>query len=174
MAKKKAPEKVISSLTIDVLNNAIKDEFYQKEIDVVVNGTAYTVLVDNKFETTKIQALLSEMIDKQLHMNQIEDAMNLSSYIMFLVIKYFTDIEACQGEQTYESQMRVFRILLDLDIVTPIIMGIDDAEIKKLNDFMKNASNNVKEFQNNPELVKTYGEIIETIVNQESNKSEES
>lgn len=131
------------ALTLDILNETYSEEFSTQEVVVKVRDSEYVVLVDKKFRLEKIQIMFNEMIQKQAIRPMSENEMMM--YMFFLMIKYFTDLEACQGEKDYDEQMHIFNILVELEIITPIMMAFDPNEVSKFSDFSKNLTENIKE-----------------------------
>ena len=136
--------------------------FTQKAIHIDVEGNMYEVLIDKKFQPTKIQELIMEMLEKQQQISKFEDIFNMTYYVNYLIIKYFTNISIANVND-FEKQIRVFKALLDLEIFEKVVESFDQSEIDKINKYIKKVSENAKNLENNPEAMEEINEIIQSI-----------
>jgi hypothetical protein len=136
--------------------------FKQKPITIDVEGESFEVLIDTKFQVSKIQQLLTEVMERNQQLIKINDIFDITYYMNFLVIKYFTNIEIAK-EDDFETQIRIFKALLDLEIFDKIMENFDKGELDKINKYMKKASANIKEVENNPEIMEEIQQIFKDV-----------
>jgi hypothetical protein len=149
MAKKNVAKVEKNVLSLDVLNNEYKTVFGQKSVVVKLDDKDYIVLVDEVFRAEKLQALFNELVEKRMVGDLPEEfAFN---YMLFLIFKYFTDLEACQGVKTLEEQMKIFHILVELNIAKAIVDAVEPKEIEKMMEFSNNLTENLNEMCKNME-----------------------
>lgn len=157
MAKQK--NKKINSGDILSLHSKL---FTQKKVILNINNQNYEVLVDEKFSVDKIQQLILEVIEMQKQIKTFDDALSLSNYSIYLIIKYFTNIELAK-ENDFEKQMRVYKAMLDLGIIEKVLENFDEYELNKINSYIKKVNDNIKKASNNPELMNDLTEVIKQI-----------
>ena len=136
--------------------------FTQKAIHLDIEGTAYTVLIDTKFKPSKIQELIMELAEKQRQITKFSDIFDISYYANFLIIKYFTDIEVAKVND-FDKQIRVFKAILDLEIFDKIAESFDQAELDKINKYIKKAGDNLKKLESDPEAMEDINQIMQSL-----------
>ena len=136
--------------------------FTQKAIHLDIEGTTYTVLIDTKFKPSKIQELIMELAEKQQQITKFSDIFNISYYANFLIIKYFTDIEVAKVND-FDKQIRVFKAILDLEIFDKIVESFDQAELDKVNKYIKKAGDNLKKLESDPEAMEDINQIMQSL-----------
>lgn len=135
-------------LTISNIQKVHKEIYSQKSIVVNVEGENYTILIDNVFATSKIQNLIIELLQNY---NSTTPTLDISTYTIFLLVKYFTDIDI-KDIENYEEQIKTFKVMIDLGIVNAIVESFDEKEILKIGENIKKAEQNIKDINSNPEL----------------------
>lgn len=141
--------------------------FTQKKILLEAEGQTFEVLIDTKFQPSKIQALIMELAEKYQEIKHLNDVFNISYFANYLIIKYFTDINMAKVDGL-EKSIRVFKALVDLGLFDQIIEKFDENELQKINDYINKMNNRVKEFDKNPEAIKDLEDIIKDLVNLEN------
>lgn len=117
------------------------DKQYNKQKKIEVNG--YEVMIDEKFRPTKIQRLIIEYQEKVKYCmdNDIDiEKVDWTGYFLILLVKYFTDIEI---PDEFSKQLIVLDLLLDNGFLMPIIEAMDEAEIKKISEYMEKLNENI-------------------------------
>lgn len=132
-----------NKLRAEIITSTHKKEFTKKKIVLNIGGKDYEVLIDDKFQATKMQKMIIEAITNYKKLESVDDSVKLS-YFMFLIIKYFSDIDLTKTEN-FDEQLRVLTAMLDLDIFEPIISAFPEEEIKKLNAFIDKFTTRVTE-----------------------------
>lgn len=152
------PKKLTASNILSLHSKTFK----QKSIFVDIEGGQYEVLIDTKFQISKIQELIAEVIEKQRELFKIQDIFDIAYYINFLLIKYFTNINLAKAEE-FDKQIRVFKAMIDLGIFDQVMEAFDEKEVEKINEYLKKASENVKKLGNSPEVIEDINKMIEDI-----------
>jgi hypothetical protein len=150
-----ANKKLTSSNILSLYNKT----FTQKAIQVTANNQTFDVLIDEKFQPTKIQNLIMELAEKQQQIKNLNDILDLSFFANYLIIKYFTNIEMVKVDDL-EKSIRVFKALVDLGIFEQIMDQFDEKEMQKVNEYIKKMSDKVKELDKNPEAKKDLEQIM--------------
>lgn len=136
--------------------------FTQKKILLEAEGQTFEVLIDTKFQPTKLQEMIMELAEKQQEIRKINDILNISYFASFLVIKYFTNIQISKTD-SLEKQIRVFKALVDLEILEPLLEHFDSKELEKVNKYIVKAATNIKNLENNPDEMKDLEEMIQEL-----------
>lgn len=152
------PKKLTSSNILSLHNRV----FSQRAIQIDINGTPYQVLIDEKFQPSKIQEMILELAEKQREIRNLDDILNISYYASFLIIKYFTDISVSKTD-SLEKQLRVFKALIDLEIYEKLMEAFPDEELEKINKYIKKASDNLKRLEKNPDDMKDIEDIMKEL-----------
>lgn len=143
--------------------------FTQKKIILEAEGQTFEVLIDTKFQPSKIQALIMELAEQQQKIKNLDDILDISFYSSYLLIKHFTDISITKTvENDFEQQIRVFKALVDLGLYDQIIDSFEESEMNKINEYLKKANDRIKEIDKNPEAMKELEEIMSDIANLEN------
>lgn len=138
MATKKS-----NKLTSSNLKQIHSKTFTSKIIHIDIEGTIYDVKVDERFKISKIQTLISELIEKQKYFTDIEEVFSIINFVPFLIIKYFSDIDVAKVED-FSEQLRVFEIMIDLGVAEKILESMPETEMQKINTYIAKATDNVK------------------------------
>lgn len=124
----------VKNLTISALKRE-DSKRYNKQKSIIANG--YNVNLDMVFRPTKLQSLLRELADKMAYVSANDeinyDLVDWTSYALFLMVKYFTNINI---PDMFEEQITVMEYLIDNDFLEPIMKGFEESEIKKFNDML--------------------------------------
>lgn len=130
-------------LTLSTLKKEHSKIFNKKRGIVLDNGCK--VVLDEVFAPTKMQAAFEELAEKVVYVNdseEIDDRIMLSiwpNYTLFLLIKYFTDIDI---PKSFEDQVAWMNCMIDLHYFEAIIDSFEDAEIEKWMDQLKMTGEN--------------------------------
>lgn len=135
----------VKALTIEYLEEL--ESLNTKMEEVIINGVS--IKVCRFFKKTEIRKLIMEALkifyENKLDQKQTENTM--FPYLNLLMIKYFTSLEM-SGE--LDSQLRVMEILINNDLLVPILDEFPSSEkdkvlseftemIFKINEFIDNA-----------------------------------
>ena len=131
-------------LTSSILLQEQSKLFIQKQVTVTINKKDYEVLVDQKFLPTKIQQLIQEGISNLDNFNGLDDSVR-TSYFLYLIIKYFSDIEIAKTND-FETQIRIMNSLINLEIFDKIIGEFPESELEKINEYMLKFNSRIDEF----------------------------
>lgn len=143
--------------------------FSQKKVLLESEGQTFEVLIDTKFQPSKIQALIMELAEQQQKIKHLDDILDISYFVSFLVVKHFTDISITKTVgNNFEQQIRVLKAMVDLGIFEQIMDGFDKQELDKINIYIKKASDNIKEMDKNPEAKKGFEDIIKDLASLEN------
>ena len=151
--------KKVNKLTSSNLKQIHSKTFTTKLVHIDIDNKIYDIEVDECLKVSKLQALISELIEKQKYLKDIEEALSIPNYIMFLIIKYFSNIDVAKVED-FSEQLRVFEIMLDLGVAEKILESIPESEMQKINVYIKKASDNIKKVANSPESQKELADLF--------------
>lgn len=130
-------------MTLSTLKKEHSKIFNKKKEIVLDNGCK--VVLDEVFAPTKMQAAFEELVEKVVYVNgseEIDDQIMLSiwpKYTLFLLIKYFTDVDI---PKSFEDQVVVMNYLIDLHYFEKIIDSFEDSEIEKWLEQLKKIDEN--------------------------------
>lgn len=150
----------INKLNSSVILKEYSKDFVQKSITITIGGKDYEVLVDQKFRVTKIQQMLQEALKNLVEFKE-EDLETTITYVTFLMIKYFTDVDVAKVED-FKEQIRVLNAMIDLEIFEKIANAFPESETAKVNKHMMNLSAKINEFLKENKNNKNIGGIIES------------
>jgi len=138
-------------LNISTLKQAHDKNFNtKKKIIVQIDNKDYPILIAEKFEITKVQDMISELLEVHKTFVDMKEVWNLPIYSIFLLLKHFTDLEL-EG-LSYEEAVMVVKYLTDFEVLETIIGAFDEFEVAKFNTYMKKAKENVEKFAKSPEV----------------------
>src|SRR5690554_4946242 len=121
-----ANKKLTSSNILSLYNKT----FSQKKVLLEAEGQTFEVLIDTKFQPSKIQALIMELAEQQQKIKHLDDILDVSYFASYLVIKHFTNIGITKTvENDFEQQIRVFKAIVDLGIFEQIMDSFDQKEL---------------------------------------------
>jgi uncharacterized coiled-coil protein SlyX len=150
-------------LNSNLINSIHSKTFTQKTIKLNIEGQEFEILVDCKFQDSKIYIMLCEMFQKMSKNLTPEKALTAGEYFNFLLIKYFTDIDITKTED-YEEQIKIFSKMLDLGIVEAVLNSFDEKEIEKLNKIIFKVNENQKNISKNEDMMKNLISEIDEII----------
>ena len=136
--------------------------FTQKVINVQVGETVYAVTIDVKFQPTKLQAMILELVEKYQHISKLDDVLDISYYANFLLLKYFTDL-GLEKVDDFNKQLKVFKGLVDLEIFDKVVDGFDPVELEKVNVYIKKIGENLKKVSKDPQVMEDIQQMVSEI-----------
>jgi len=136
--------------------------FTQKVINVQVGETVYAVTIDVKFQPTKLQAMILELVEKYQHISKLDDVLDISYYANFLLLKYFTDL-GLEKVDDFNKQLKVFKGLVDLEIFDKVVDGFDPIELEKVNVYIKKIGENLKKVSKDPQVMEDIQQMVSEI-----------
>jgi len=143
-------------LTSSILLEAYSKEFTQKKVTININNEDYDVLVDLKFKNTKIDEFIKDWLNNFDNYKELDKSIGIL-YFSFLTIKHFTSLNIIETN-TFEEQIRLLNILIDLDVYSKLINEFPESELEKINDYMfkffDKMNNFIKDDKNNEILKK--------------------
>lgn len=129
--------------------SSLKREDSRKYTKKLIRVGDYEVTVDEQLRPTKIQTMIAELIEKDEYASENGYLFNPSEYALILFVKYFTDVKI---PDSYEQQIAMLSLLVDLEYLEPIINAFDKDEMDKLNKMIKQYQSNLNLLMN--EMVK--------------------
>jgi len=148
----------VNKLTSSILLQEQSKLFVQKEITVTINKKDYKVLVDQKFLPTKLNQLILESVSNYDNLKELDESVKVS-YLMFLSIKYFTDVEIAKTD-SFEDQIRILNALINLEVFDKIISEFPESELEKINDYMLKFNSKIDEFMKDGKGIEYLKKII--------------
>jgi len=170
----------VNKLTSSILLQEQSKLFVQKKVTVNINKKDYEVLVDQKFLPTKLNQLILESVSNYDNLKELDESVKVS-YLMFLSIKYFTDVEIAKTD-SFETQIRILNALINLEILDKILSEFPESELEKINDYMLKFNSNIDKFMKDEKgieyfkkimgdvLVDVNGEIVDEVDESETNE----
>ena len=134
----------VNKLTSSILLQEQSKLFLTKKVIVNINKKDYEVLVDQKFLPTKLNQLILESVSNYDNLKDLDESVKVS-YLMFLTIKTFTNVEIAKTDD-FQTQIRVLNAMLDLEIFDKIISEFPESELEKINDYMLKFNSRIDEF----------------------------
>lgn len=125
-----------NKLTLGKLKTIDSKTYTQKKIKI----GEYDVLIDEQFRPSKISEMITEFTQKLDYCREKGYDLKFGEYVFVLLIKYFTDITI---PSSFEEQVQMLKLLVDHELLTPIINAFDENEMKKLNDNINKYKDNV-------------------------------
>lgn len=155
--------------TGNILSLHSKTFSQRKVLLEAIGGETFEVLIDEKFQASKMQALIMELAEQYGRISHLEDILDVNYFASFLIIKYFTNISIAKSvENDFEKQIRVLKALIDLEIFEQLMEKFDEDELNKVNEYIKKASDNIREMDRNPEAQKELEDIISELASLEN------
>ena len=148
----------VNKLTSSILLQEQSKLFTQKQVTVNINKKDYEVLVDQKFRPTKLNELIVESITNYDKFKELDESVKIS-YLMFLAIKYFTNLEVAKTD-TLEDQIRILNAMLDLEIFDKIISEFAESELEKINEYMLKFNSRIDQFINDGKSIEYLKEVF--------------
>jgi len=148
----------VNKLTSSILLQEQSKLFIQRKVIININKKDYDVLVDQKFRPTKLNELIVEAITNYDKFKELDESVKVS-YLMFLAIKYFTNLEIAKTD-TLEDQIRILNAMLDLEIFDKLLSEFPESELEKINDYMLKFNDRIDEFIKDGKSVEYLKEII--------------
>jgi len=134
----------VNKLTSSILLQEQSKLFIQKKVIVHIDKKDYEVLVDQKFLPTKLNQLILESVSNYDNLKELDESVKVS-YLMFLTIKYFTDVEIVKTD-SFEDQIRILNALINLEIFDKILSEFPESELEKINEYMLKFNSNIDKF----------------------------
>ena len=148
----------VNKLTSSILLQEQSKLFTQKQVTVNINKKDYEVLVDQKFRPTKLNELIVESITNYDKFKELDESVKIS-YLMFLAIKYFTNLEVAKTD-TLEDQIRILNAMLDLEIFDKIISEFAESELEKINEYMLKFNDKIDQFMKDGKSIEYLKEVF--------------
>ena len=148
----------VNKLTSSILLQEQSKLFTQKQVTVNINKKDYEVLVDQKFRPTKLNELIVEAIMNYDKFKELDESVKIS-YLMFLAIKYFTNLEVAKTD-TLEEQIRILNAMLDLEIFDKIISEFAESELEKINEYMLKFNDKIDQFMKDGKSIEYLKEVF--------------
>jgi len=145
-------------LTSSILLQEQSKLFVQRKVIITINKKDYEVLVDQKFRPTKLNELIVEAITNYDNFKELNESVKVS-YLMFLAIKYFTNLEVAKTD-TLEDQIRVLNAMLDLEIFDKILGEFAESELEKINEYMLKFNDKIDQFVKDGKSVEYLKEVF--------------
>jgi len=125
-----------NKITLGKLKTLDSKTYTQKKI----KAGNYDVLVDEQFRPSKINDMVLEYTQKLDYCREKGYDLKSGEYIFILLIRYFTDIDI---PEDFESQVQMLKIMVDHDLLTPILNSFNEKEVEKMNDKINEFKDNV-------------------------------
>ena len=139
-------------LNMKIIENANKNQFTQKTVSVIVDGNEYDIIIDQQFKTTKIEKMVKNYLNSENRekFNELDEGAKIG-YIMFLIIREFTDLEI-PNNLKFEEEINLINSLIDLGVFEKIAENIPESEIIKVNEFLQKFNENLNEIIKNENI----------------------
>ena len=147
----------INKLTSGIIKNTYSKNFTQKKVILDIGGKNYEVLIDEKFRTSKLQAMILEALQNIGSLKEYGESVT-TSYYLFLMIKYFSDIEV--ETESIEEQIKLLNQMIDLEIFEKVINSFPESEIQRTNQFIKKLAERVAELSNDKQKLEDIKNLI--------------
>ena len=147
----------INKLTSGIIKNTYSKNFTQKKVILDIGGKDYEVLIDEKFRTSKLQAMILEALQNIGSLKEYGESVT-TSYYLFLMIKYFSDIEV--ETESIEEQIKLLNQMIDLEIFEKVINSFPESEIQRTNQFIKKFAERVTELSNDKQGLEDIKNLI--------------
>lgn len=145
MAKeKKSTVSKIKKLTPAELKKKSKNLEGQYEVNIVIDGDTYKIMVDEHFRKTKIFKLMDDIVEFYNEASKFADASMLelvTPYSTLLIIKHFTDIEI---SDEIDEALAMLDVMIDLEILDKIVNAMPEEEVEKVYEMLTNMMNNMR------------------------------
>jgi len=148
----------VNKLTSSILLQEQSKLFIQRKVIININKKDYDVLVDQKFRPTKLNELIVEAITNYDKFKELDESVKVS-YLMFLAIKYFTNLEIAKTD-TLEDQIRILNAMLDLEIFDKLLSEFPESELEKINDYMLKFNDRIDQFINDGKSIEYLKEVF--------------
>jgi len=150
--------KTNKQLTSSILLQEQSKLFTQKKVFIHINKKDYDVLVDQKFLPTKLNALIMESISNYDNLKELDESVKIS-YLMFLAIKTFTDIQIAKTDD-FKTQISVLNAMLNLEIFDKIVSEFPESELEKINEYMLKFNDKIDQFINDGKSIEYLKEVF--------------
>jgi len=154
----------INKLNAGIIKQAYSKEFTKKKLTVLIDNKSYEILIDEKFKTTKLNEMVLEVLKNYENYEKLPDNLRLT-YIYFIMIKYFTDLDVTT--ETFEEQLVLIEALIDLNIFETIIASFAETEINKLVEYMKKFTERLVELMKENKSAEDIVSEIESEINED-------
>lgn len=154
----------VNKLNAGIIKQAYSKEFTKKKLTVLIDNKSYEILIDEKFKTTKLNEMVLEVLKNYENYEKLPDNLRLT-YIYFIMIKYFTDLDVTT--ETFEEQLALIEALIDLNIFETIIASFVETEINKLVEYMKKFTERLVELMKENKSAEDIVSEIESEINED-------
>lgn len=154
----------VNKLNAGIIKQAYSKEFTKKKLTVLIDNKSYEILIDEKFKTTKLNEMVLEVLKNYENYEKLPDNLRLT-YIYFIMIKYFTDLDVTT--ETFEEQLALIEALIDLNIFETIIASFAETEINKLVEYMKKFTERLVELMKENKSAEDIVSEIESEINED-------
>ena len=141
-------------LNLNAIKKVTKKYNKQKKAYISLDGENLEFCVDIYFSPEKRTKLIQKIIQNINYLKDVDESVYIS-YTLFLIIKYFSDINFVK-ENDFSKQLSILTDMINAEVFNDIIDKFDSKEIEKLNselaESMKRAQELVKELIKNKEL----------------------
>jgi len=161
-------------LTSSILLQEQSKLFVQRKVIITINKKDYEVLVDQIFIPTKLNQLIIESISNYDNLKDLDESVKVS-YLMFLAIKTFTNVEIAKTDD-FKTQINVLNAMLNLEIFDKIVSEFPESELEKINDYMLKFNSRIDEFMKDGKSIEYLKEVFgesENIIDIVSDKTNE-
>jgi hypothetical protein len=159
--------KKINKLNSGIITSLHALKFTQKKIIIDIYNKDYEVLLDEKFSIVKLQTLMCEFIENFKYLQDASYGVKIN-YYMFLIIKYFSDIDITKTE-SFEDQIKALNAFIDLEIFEKISNAFQPEEVTKAFEFIKKFADRVEQFVKENKNVDEIKEILKDEINKSEN-----
>lgn len=156
--------KKMNKLNSGIITSLHAQQFTQKKIIIDINKKDFEVLLDEKFSIVKLQKLMFEFIENHQYLQDANNGVKIN-YYMFLIIKYFSDIDMVKT-LSFEDQIKMLNELIDLEIYEKLSGAFPQEEITKAFEFIKKFADKVEQFAKENKDVEEIKEILKDEINQ--------
>lgn len=154
----------VNKLNAGIIKQAYSKEFTKKKLTVLIDNKSYEILIDEKFKTTKLNEMVLEVLKNYENYEKLPDNLRLT-YIYFIMIKYFTDLDVTT--ETFEEQLALIEALINLNIFETIIASFVETEINKLVEYMKKFTERLVELMKENKSAEDIVSEIESEINED-------
>ena len=110
------------------------------------------------FRPTKLNELIVEAITNYDKFKELDESIKVS-YLMFLAIKTFTNVEIAKTDD-FETQIRILNALINLEIFDKILGEFPEIELEKINEYMLKFNDKIDQFINDGKSIEYLKEVF--------------
>lgn len=149
MAKKK-------DLNLEELLKQDKDFEKSKRLDLTNKITLYyaKALPQRKVDELFKELLNSVKFDAEHNIKFFSDDENVNKYLLYLIVKYFTNLEEALVGQDLYVNIDTFNQLYDKGFLSKVLVTLDEDEVGKVQEAYANLTRHVAKVQNDKNVRK--------------------